>query len=52
MKQAFDEMLVYLPNEATGFFKQGMKEVNEQECPAQVRRVIEFYQSLPTVNWH
>jgi hypothetical protein len=52
MKQAFDEMLVYLPNEADGFFKQGVKEMAEQEYPTQVRQLIEFYQSQPRVSWH
>jgi hypothetical protein len=52
MKQAFDELLVYLPNEAAGFFKQGIKEMDEQAYPAQVRQLIEFYQSKPTVSWH
>lgn len=52
MKQAFDEMLVYLPNEAAGFFEHGMKEMDEQEYPAQVRQLIELYQSLPAVSWH
>lgn len=52
MKQAFDEMLVYLPNEAAGFFNQGMKETDQNEYPTQVRQLIELYQSQPTVNWH
>jgi hypothetical protein len=52
IKQAFDEMLVYLPNEAAGFFKQSMSEMDQQEYPAQVRQLIELYQSQPTVSWH
>ncbi|MFT4607530.1 MAG: hypothetical protein ACI9V8_000045 [Urechidicola sp.] len=52
MKQAFDEMLVYLPNEAAGFFNQSMKDIDEHEYPAQVRQLIEFYQSQPIVSWH
>ena len=53
MKQAFDEMLVYLPNEVTGFFDEGMKEMDSQEYPPHVRQLMEFYQTQkPTVRWH
>jgi predicted house-cleaning noncanonical NTP pyrophosphatase (MazG superfamily) len=53
MKQAFDEMLVYLPNEATGFFEEGMKEMDSQEYPAHVRQLMAFYQTQkPPVSWH
>lgn len=53
MKQAFNEMLVYLPDEAQVFFNQGMKEMDEQEYPAHVRQLMEFYQSQkPSISWH
>lgn len=53
MKQAFDEFLVYLPQEATGFFAEGMKEMEELDYPPHVRKVMEFYYHLnPSVSLH
>ena len=53
MKQAFDEMLAYLPNEAADFFDEAMKEMDSQEYPAHVRQLMTFYQSQePSVSWH
>ncbi len=43
MKQAFDEFLVYLPQEASGFFAEGMKEMEALDYPPHVRKVMEFY---------
>jgi hypothetical protein len=43
MKQAFDEFLIYLPQEAPGFFAEGMKEMEALDYPPHVRRVMEFY---------
>ena len=43
MKQAFDEFLIYLPQEATGFFAEGMKEMDALDYPSHVRKVMEFY---------
>ncbi len=53
MKQAFDEFLKYLPQEATGFFAEGMKEMDALDYPPHVRKVMEFYfQQNPTVSVH
>jgi len=43
MKRAFDEFLIYLPQEATGFFAEGMKEMDALDYPPHVRKVMEFY---------
>ena len=43
MRQAFDEFLIYLPQEATGFFAEGMKEMDALDYPPHVRKVMEFY---------
>ncbi|MFT5217986.1 MAG: hypothetical protein ACI9LO_000340 [Planctomycetota bacterium] len=43
MKQAFDELLVYLPLEAPGFFTEGMKEMDALDYPQHVRQVMEHY---------
>jgi len=43
MKQAFDEFLIYLPQQATGFFAEGMKEMDALNYPPHVRKVMEFY---------
>ena len=43
MKQAFDEFLIYLPQEAPGFFAEGMKEMEALDYPPHVRKVMEFY---------
>lgn len=53
MKAAFDELLVYLPHEADGFFAEGMKEMEALNYPAHVRTLMEFYYSQkPAVNLH
>ena len=43
MRKAFDEFLVYLPQEAPGFFAEGMKEMDAIDYPPHVRKVMEFY---------
>ncbi len=43
MKLAFDEFLIYLPQEATGFFAEGMKEMDALDYPPHVRKVMAFY---------
>ena len=45
MKTAFDELLVYLPHEADGFFAEGMKEMEALDYPTHVRNLMEFYYS-------
>ncbi len=53
MKQAFDEFLIYLPREATGFFAEGMKEMDALDYPPHVRKVMEFYfNQTPSVSVH
>jgi len=53
MKQAFDEFLIYLPEEANGFFAEGMKEMDALDYPPHVRRVMEFYyHQNPSVSVH
>lgn len=43
MKKAFDEFLIYLPQDAPGFFAEGMKEMDALDYPPHVRKVMEFY---------
>ena len=45
IKAAFDELLMYLPHEANGFFAEGMKEMEALNYPAHVRTLMEFYYS-------
>jgi len=53
MKQAFDEFLIYLPQEATGFFAEGMKEMDALDYPPHVRKVMEFYfNQNPSIRVH
>lgn len=43
MKHAFDEFLLYLPDDAPGFFAEGMKEMDALNYPSHVRKVMETY---------
>lgn len=53
MKTAFDELLMYLPNEADDFFEQGMKEIIELDYPLHVRHIMEYYyQHKPAIGVH
>lgn len=53
MKKAFDELLIYLPEEAPEFFNEGMKEMDELDYPSHVRELMEFYHSQkPEVRVH
>ena len=53
MKQAFDEFLIYLPQQATGVFAEGMKEMDALDYPPHVRKVMEFYfHQNPSVRVH
>lgn len=53
MKKAFDELLVYLPEEAPEFFIEGMKEMEALDYPPHVRELMESYHSRkPTISLH
>ncbi len=53
MRQAFDEFLIYLPREASGFFTEGMKEMVALDYPPHVRKVMEFYfNQTPSASVH
>jgi len=53
MRTAFDELIVYLPQEATSFFDEGMREMDTLEYPRHVRELIAFYQmQRPTISLH
>ncbi len=53
MKVAFDELLIYLPQEADGFFAEGMKEMVALDYPAHVRNLMEYYYlQKPSVSMH
>lgn len=53
MRAAFDELLMYLPHEADGFFAEGMKEMEALNYPAHVRTLMALYHShKPTVSLH
>jgi hypothetical protein len=43
MRRVFDEMMVYLPQEAARFFEEGLEEMDNAEYPPHVRQVIEEY---------
>lgn len=43
MRQVFDEMMVYLPQEAARFFEEGMEEMDSADYPPHVREVLEEY---------
>ena len=43
MKHAFDELLLYLPADAPGFFAEGMKEMDALDYPPHVREVMKSY---------
>jgi hypothetical protein len=43
MKKVFDEMILYLPQDASTFFNEGMQEMDTLDYPANVRQVIEHY---------
>jgi hypothetical protein len=53
MKTVFDELLVYLPEEASNFFEEGMREMDALDYPLHVRELIAFYQlKKPAINLH
>lgn len=53
MKNAFDELLVYLPQEAGSFFDEGMREMDALDYPPHVRELIAFYQlKKPAIHLH
>jgi hypothetical protein len=53
MKNAFDELLVYLPQDAVNFFDEGMREMDTTDYPQHVRKMIAFYQlQTPTISLH
>ncbi len=53
MKKAFDEFLIYLPQEASGFFAEGMKEMDALDYPPHVRKVMEsYFNQSPSVLIH
>ena len=53
MKRAFDDFLRYLPHEASGFFADGMKEMQAMNYPDHVRKVMEFYsRQRPSMRLH
>ena len=53
MKKAFDESLIYLPQEASGFFAEGMKEMDALDYPPHVRKVMEsYFNQSPSVLIH
>ncbi len=53
MRRAFDEFLIYLPQDASGFFAEGMREMDALDYPSHVREVMESYsQRKPSVRIH
>ena len=53
MRRAFDEFLIYLPNEAPDFFAEGMREMDSMDYPQHVRQVMEqYFRRRPSVNLH
>jgi hypothetical protein len=53
MKKVFDEMILYLPQDAATFFSEGMQEMETLDYPPNVRKVIEqYYLHQPKVKLH
>lgn len=53
MKKVFDEMILYLPQDATSFFSEGMEEMETEDYPPNVRQVIEeYYLHQPKIKLH
>lgn len=53
MKKVFDEMIAYLPQEASSFFSEGMQEMNALDYPPNVRQLIEdYFQHQPKMKLH
>jgi len=53
MKNAYDELLVYLPQEAVNFFAEGLHGSDATDHPKHVKEMIAFYQlQTPTINLH
>lgn len=53
MKKVFDEMILYLPQDAASFFSEGMQEMEALDYPPNVRKVIEeYYLHQPQVKLH
>jgi hypothetical protein len=53
MKNAFDELLIYLPQEANSFFDEGMREMDALNYPLHVRELIALYQlKKSAINLH
>jgi hypothetical protein len=43
MKRAFDTLIEFAPDDAAGFFRQGMEQMESLEYPAAARRVMQSY---------
>ncbi len=53
MKNAFDELLAYLPHETDNFLAEGIKGMDALDYPAHVRNLMEFnHLQKPSVNVH
>ncbi len=53
MRQVFDELIKYLPHEASGFFHEAMQEMDALDYPPIVRRVVEeYHQQQPMIKLH
>lgn len=53
MKKVFDELILYLPQDATSFFSEAMQEMEALDYPPNVRRVIEeYYTHRPEIKLH
>lgn len=53
MKKVFDELILYLPHEASNFFNEAMQEMEALDYPPNVRRVIEeYYMHQPQMKLH
>lgn len=53
MKKVFDEMVMYLPQDAASFFSEGMEEMDNLDYPPSVRKMIEeYYLHQPRLKLH
>ncbi len=53
IKKVFDELILYLPQDASAFFNEGVQEMDELDYPPNVRKIIEQYHLYqPRVKLH
>jgi len=53
IRQVFDELVLYLPQEATEFFDEGVREIENLDYPDSVRQIIQqYHRQQPKIRLH